>query len=167
MALNINQLYFVDHNENMIYRKEKGKLVEDESVNRKIDEELQKKLQKKLKIVTKVTKEDEREFRSGVDKILNIDDKSVGYKLIITMNDNIIHEFNACTDDYKFGTYEENKKKIKEIIEQKEKLYTKLLMNIYINNLSKQLKEPEYMKIGVDNLPAISSQAGGYNLTKK
>jgi hypothetical protein len=172
MALNIDNIdnsYFIDHAENMIYRIENGILIEEKILNQNIDEEVEKKLIKKLKIVTEVIKEDVSEFKSGVDKILN-NNKSCGYKLTIKMGDKIIHTFNGCTDDYKFGTYEENKIKIKEIIEIKKKLYVKLLINIYINNLSKklkELKEPEYIGINLPDSQTVSAMAGGMKLKSK
>ena len=166
---NINDLYFIDHTENMIYKIENGILIKEEILNQEIDEEVEKKLTKKLKIVTEVIKENVSEFKSGVDKILNNNNKSCGYKLIIKMNNKIIHEFNGCTDDYKFGTYEENKEKIKGIIELKKKLYVKLLINIY--KLSKLSKPSEPNRLGVPgnihSQQPISAMAGGLQLKSK
>lgn len=117
-----------------IYKKNGNSIMIDESMNKEISPETIDYLKKKLKIVDTVKSRNIKEYRTGADKIIDPEQVSYGYQLIITVNGRLFFEYSGTTDDFKYTCNpERDRKNLEKIIEIKKTAYIKLLINTFIN----------------------------------
>lgn len=176
----IEENFYIDHEEQKIYKKSDNyeiKLYADlknmyNDIIKDIKENKLSQFKFKFKdfnVEFDIQEQEIGEFKFGVDKIIEAFEQkthvSTGYKLVIKINEIIIHSYEACTDDYKYGTHEEHIENIKKVIKQKQIIYTKFLY--YVDLLkTKQTKQTtsnvaEQSYFLVPPLPLVSAQAGG------
>lgn len=179
----IEENFYIDHEEQKIYKKShnyeinlfadlKNKYNGNYIIKGIEENKLSQFEFKKFNVEFNIQEQEIGEFKFGVDKIIEAFEQkthvSTGYKLVIKINGIIIHSYEACTDDYKYGTHEEHIENIKKVIKQKQIIYTKFLY--YVDSLktiqTKQTKlttsnvaEQSYFLVPPP--PLVSAQAGG------
>jgi hypothetical protein len=114
-----------------------GDIILIQNLEKIINKDMSKLLEEKLKIKHIIKEENIRGYRSGADKILEDEQKSYGYRLIITIDNIPFHESTYCTDDYKYDIGPEKLLKNIEIIRNS---YFKIIMNAFLTILNKKNK---------------------------